>query len=94
MTTDNPQFLALVARIDNCLDTLSYLQHPLELSTMEYDLDWSLRALKGEIMRHAPAEDGYCKSCSWGMNDPTDQSYFASFPCKPFSDIESEVGRQ
>ena len=86
--TPEPRFLALVAKVDK-------LGGPNGGQGQSYDPDLHRlrRALKVAIMAHEPDEDGNCKSCSWGINEPTDQSYFAPFPCKPFLDIESEVGK-
>jgi len=92
--TDNPQFLALVAKVDFTLDVLSHFQQPLEPSTMEYDLDWTSRALKVAIMAHEPDESGYCKSC---FEDIDNGDYdngpitWTKFPCKSFLAIEAEV---
>lgn len=90
MTTDNPQFLALVAKVDAPMRPEDIWVSP----AIGARLNRKHRALKVAIMAHEPmiSVDGYlaCSTCidpdSWYLRRQT-------FPCKPFLDIESEVGK-
>ena len=89
MTTE-PRFLALVAKVDEDLHELCETgmcdSNPI---AQKY-----IRVTKVAIMAHEPmiSVDGYlaCSTCispdSWYLRRQP-------FPCKPFLDIESEVGK-
>ena len=81
--TPEPRFLALVAKVDGALNAYDGYKSNL----MPF-----LRALKVAIMAHEPDEDGNCKSCLSNHYQPT-LAVRIKFPCKPFLDIESEVGK-
>ena len=84
--TTNPRFLALVAKVDEDCKRLREITSAV-FDTPEILGRW-YRALKGEIMRHEPDEDGDCSGC--GL---TNMEEGHAWPCKPFSDMEAEVGK-
>lgn len=84
--TTNPRFLALMVKVEQKFDptgiwiTEAFSKHITHIT----------RALKVAIMAHEPIQNvgvTWCTSCY----DP-DKDSWVLFPCKPFLDIESEVG--
>ena len=98
--TTNPRFLALVAKVDEWNQTHIFEEHDFDTEGKICNEIRTNRALKGEIMRHEPLERNawagldhepeiyfICRSCNDGDGLAQD------WPCKPFLDMEGEVGK-
>lgn len=127
MTTDNPRFLALVAKVDEEITRFDMAIEPQEkevskmvdsinharmrsfwadppLSGFHYELKELnnirstrnlLRALKVAIMAHGPVTVPDFFGPLYGMPSWAEKCKCGAsrFPCKPWLDIESEVGK-